>query len=151
MKRDSALIFIVLLIVVASAFGLYYTFRPYPCAGYECFQQHMATCSSAHYVNEEPEASWEYVITRRDKSGCEIKVKLLQAKQGDLKLRDIEGDEMLCKYNFGVVAYPDKDLSLCHGLLKEDLQGIIIEKLHAYLVDNLANVKDALNNISVRS
>lgn len=151
MHKDTVTIVLVVLIAIAAAVALYYTFTPNPCETYACFEAHMASCDRATYVNEEPEASWQYTIIRRVEGACEIRVTLLQAKEGDLKLRAFEGHEMLCTYPLGVVAYPDKDMSACHGLLKEDLQGLIIEKLHRYLVDNLVDVKDALGNASVFS
>lgn len=144
MRKEDAVIALVIALALASASALYFTFKPTLCEGYTCFQDHMATCSRATYINEEPEASWQYTIRRVYHSQCEIEVRLLQAKEGDLQLRSFEGHSMLCTYPRGVVAYPDKDMSLCHGQLKEDLQGLIIEKLHQYLIANLADVKEAL-------
>jgi len=145
MKRDVKLIALVFLIVISASFALYYTFRPESCEQYSCFQDNMITCSRATFLNEEPEASWQYTIKRQVKDNCEIDVVLLQAKEGDLKLRNFEKHEMTCIYPVGVAAYPDKDLSVCHGRLKEDLQGIIIEKLHAYIIGNLDDIKSGFN------
>lgn len=151
MHKERVIIGLVLLLALGVAVALYYTFAPEPCETYACFQDHMAVCSRATYVNEEPEASWRYTIVRRTSETCEIRVVLLQAKEGDLQLRGFESHTMICTYSRGVVAYPDKDMSLCHGLLKEDLQGIIIEKLHRYLVDNLVDIKDALKTPTERN
>ena len=151
MHKERAIIVLVLLLTFSVALALHYTFVPRPCETYACFQDAMATCSRVTYVNEEPEASWRYTILRRTSESCEIQVVLLQAKEGDLKLGEFEGHSMMCTYSRGVVAYPDKDMSLCHGRLKEDLQGIIIEKLHKYLVDNLVDIKDALKTPTERN
>ena len=151
MRKETVTIVLVLLLALATAFALYYTFKPTPCETYACFQDHMARCSRASYINEESEASWTYTIVRRARGVCEIEVTLLQAKEGDLELRAFEGHDMLCSYPLGVVAYPDKDMSLCHGRLKEDLQGLIIEKLHQYLLENIADVKGALQNATIFS
>jgi hypothetical protein len=32
-------------------------------------------------------------------------------------------------------------MSFCHGKLKEDLQGLVIEKLHGYIIKNLGDIK----------
>lgn len=149
MKKDGAMIVLALLIAVAFAFALYSTFKPNPCETIACFQDHMALCTRASFINEEPEASWSYNVKRRVADGCEIEVKLLQAKEGELNLRDFKGHAMTCTYPRGMVAYPDKDMSRCHGRLKEDMQGIVIEKLHRYLVNNLLDVKQALGNITL--
>ena len=152
MKKDGmniAIAVIILFVVVAFLFAVYFTFQPTRCERYECFQDHMASCSRASFVNEEPEASWGYDIVSRYRENCEIKITLLQAKEGDLKLRAFEGHEMRCNYALGVIAYPDKDLSLCTGLLKEDLQGLVIEKLHTYIIGNLKNIQDGFASANV--
>jgi hypothetical protein len=51
---------------------------------------------------------------------------------------------MTCYYPLGTAAYAEKDLSKCHGLLKEELQTIIINKLHAYILENLGKVEEGL-------
>ena len=145
MKKDSVIIVLVLTIAVVSAFAFYFTFKPHTCERYSCFQKYMASCSRASYLNEETEASWKYDIIQQVKGACEIRVTLLQAKEGDLQLGNFKGHTMMCTYPTGVVAYPDKDMSKCHGLLKEDIQGLIIEKLHAYLVENLLSIQEALD------
>ena len=146
-RKDRTVVALVLILVLAGAFALYFTFKPTSCETLECFQDHMVICSPAAFVNEEIEASWQYEIIKLTQDGCLINVKLLRAKEGELHLRAFEGDDMLCTYPRGVVAYPDKDMSLCHGLLKEDLQGLIIEKLHGYILKNLDDIKDKFNQI----
>src|SRR3989338_4168241 len=144
MKSEGAIITLIMFIVISAAFAMYYTFTSEKCDTFACFQENMVTCSRATYVNEEPEASWGYEIIKRERIGCNIEVTLLSAKEGDLKLRRFERHTMTCTYPHGTVAYPDKDMSFCHGLLKEDIQGLIIDKLHTYVVDNLEGIKNSL-------
>ncbi|MEK6824786.1 MAG: hypothetical protein AABY02_02920 [Nanoarchaeota archaeon] len=146
-KKDRTIVALVLFLVVSGALALYFTFKPASCESLECFQDHMVVCKQASFVNENREASWRYTIQRLTDKGCAIEVTLLQAKEGELHLRAFEGDSMLCTYPRGVLAYPDKDMFLCHGLLKEDLQGLIIEKLHGYIIKNLDDIKDEFNRI----
>ena len=136
------IIFLVLLIgiVVYLAF-----FKPITCAGYECFQEAMGGCRNAVYVNEEPEATWRYRIEGLEGDYCNIEVKLLQAKQGELGIGQLKGYSMECSYPRGVATYPDKDLGKCHGRLKEELQNLIINKLHQYIIENLGKFDEALN------
>ena len=105
----------------------------------------MARCSLASYVHEEPQASWGYEIQGKRANQCLIKVTLLQAKEGDLELRNYEGSSMNCLYPKGTVAFPEKDMARCHGQLKEDLQGLIIKKIHQYILDNLGEIATNLN------
>jgi hypothetical protein len=135
---------IIALIVITLVIALYLSFSAVECVNFQCFQEKMAECKSATYVNEETEASWGYKIKGKRGNQCEIEVSLLGAKEGSLNLRQFEGNSMSCFYDVGIVAYPEKDLDVCQGLLKEDLQGVIIENLHKYIVDNLGDIQEEL-------
>jgi len=141
-------IVILISILVLLGVGIYIGFYEAPrCESFECYRDKMEVCDSVKYVNEEPEASWGYEIKGVKNGECLIEVTLLQAKEGDLGITELEKGEMDCYYSVGDVAYPEKDLSKCHGILKEDLQGIVIEKLHKYLVENLGKVDLELNTV----
>tara|TARA_Y100000034_G_scaffold121622_1_gene166067 strand:- start:4079 stop:4540 length:462 start_codon:yes stop_codon:yes gene_type:complete len=138
---------ILIAVLVLAGVGIYVGFYEAPrCESFECYRDKMEVCDGVKYVNEEPEASWGYEIKGVRKGECLVEVTLLQAKEGDLGIAELEGNEMECFYSLGDVAYPEKDLSKCHGLLKEDLQGIVIENLHRYLVENLGKVDLELNS-----
>ncbi len=143
-KRKRLLVFAVVIafIVIAS---VYLSFLPVKCKSYECFRVNMAECNPATFINEEKEASWGYEIIGPNVNTCKVEVTLLQAKEGELSLLDFEGNNMNCYYDRGLVAYPEEDLASCTGLLKENLQERIIQKLHEYIVDNLGSVKTALS------
>jgi len=147
-KKDSV---IVVLLVIVFISAVYLTLAPEKCGTFDCFQENMVKCSAAEHINEEPEASWGYKILGREGNDCEIEVTLLQAKEGELAISEFQGHSMSCFYPIGTSAYPHQDLSLCHGRLKEDIQGRIISKLHEYLLDNLIDIekefREALNDI----
>lgn len=144
MREVAAKIVLIIATLLAVSIALYYVTLPTPCESFTCFQDKMSACERGSFINEEPQASWRYTIQGTRDDQCQIEVTLLQAKEGPLQLREFEGHSMTCGFAQGLVTYPDKDLSVCHGLLKEDLQGVIIEKLHAYLLENLLNVQEAL-------
>ncbi len=146
--KEKAVVLAVFVFVVLFAIAMYFSLSPIQCAGYECFQQHMTECSRATYVNEDPEASWLYEIKEKNKEGCAIEVTLLQAKEGELGLRNLEQQSMVCTYPLGAVAYPNRDMSVCTGKLKESLQNIIIEKLHKYVINNIEDLKKVLSDES---
>ena len=52
----------------------------------------------------------------------------------------LEGQSMTCMLPLGVVMAPESDIGICHGLLKEGLQDLVIRKLHTYLVQNLGRL-----------
>jgi len=139
---------LIVLTVVVFIIAMYLTYTPKKCNSFGCFQEKMIKCNWANYINEEPEASWRYdVIGPTDDGNCEVEVTLLIAKKGDLAIADFEGKSMSCFYPLGTSAYPDKDLAVCHGRLKEDLQGRVISKLHEYFLDNLIEVESGLESV----
>ncbi len=144
MEKKGLIVAIIVVLIIA----VYLTFFYNPsCKNYECFQKAMTSCTQRNYINEEPEASWSYSIKGKEASECVIEVKLLQAKQGELNIGPIQGYSMDCTYPVGASAYPEKDLSRCHGRLKEELQTIIINKLHSYIIENLGKFDEKLNSV----
>ena len=137
---------IVILIIILSALWFFY-FKIEACDTMSCFQDNMKICSRANYINEVDEASWGYRVSGPTNNGCKIEVKLLQAKEGNFDINELEGESMFCYYPIGTAIQPEKDLSKCHGILKEDLQQIIIDRLHKYLLENLGEVDSGLNSI----
>lgn len=134
-------------VIIAVIFASYFTFvKPISCTTYACFQENMASCNKATYINEDPEASWRYTIIGKESGECKIEVILLQAKKGDLELDLLKGYGMECIYPIGVVNYPDADLGACSGRLKEELQGIVIKKLYSYILDNLGQLDESLKS-----
>ena len=135
-------------IVIVLIFSVYFSFfHKESCNNFECFQNAMKSCTSNSYLNEEAEASWHYQINGRSGSECVVEVELLQAKKGELSIEDLKGFSMECAYPYGIAAYPEKDLSRCHGRLKEELQNIIIKKLHSYIIDNIGKFDEKLNSV----
>ncbi len=140
------IIIVLVLILVLVAVALYLNFSRVECSDYGCFSQKMSKCSKSSFLNNAPEATWRYNIKGISDNKCEITVKLMQAKEGTLGIDKLTGLEMSCFYALGEATYPEKDLDKCHGRLKEELQGIVIKKLHSYLIENLGKVDEALNS-----
>ena len=134
----------IIMIIIVFAIALYFTLRSENCVSYGCFQGFMIECSPANYVNEEPDATWFYEIKGENGDRCEVEVTMLLAKKGELGIDKLEGQSMTCSYPLGVSAYPEKNLNACHGLLKEGLQEIVIEKIHGYVLNNLEEINLAL-------
>jgi hypothetical protein len=148
LKNKNLDIIIIILILAIMFWGFYqYNYSEIDCDSFDCFKEQMEGCSKASYVNDEPEASWKYLIEGREDDNCKVKVKLLLAKKGELGIENLIGNEMSCLYPLGVGTYPEKDLRVCHGRLKEELQQIIINKLHSYIIENLGQIDQELNRI----
>jgi len=135
------------IIILVSAYFMFF-YQSKACETPECFLNAMKDCRKASYINDEPEAAWGYKIKGIENNECKISVKLLLAKQGELGIDKLVGLEMNCYYPKGVSSYPEKNLNKCHGLLKEELQVIIINKLHSYIIENLGQIKEGLTKIT---
>lgn len=142
------LIVFIVLAVALIALAVYTTFlHPPKCESFECYSEHMRECKKANYLNDDVEATWRYEIKGSESGACVVEVTLLQPKTGELGLQNLEGYSMECGFPSGVVTYPEKDLEACHGRLKEEMQGIIIKKLHTYIVENLGEIDQTLDLI----
>jgi hypothetical protein len=140
-----AIIIIALTIVILAPVLYIFQFSATECYNFICFQDRMRQCKPAQFLNEEPEATWKYYILGKSDNKCEIEVTLLRAKEGELDIHKLEGLSMLCEYPLNFASYPEKDLSKCHGRLKEELQSRIIEKLHSIILENIENFNTELN------
>lgn len=146
--RRSLYITLVVVLVIAAVLAVYFSFFYVPeCANYGCFKEHMAKCSKVFYINEEPAASWGYNIRGDSGDNCVIRITLLMAKEGELEVAKFVGHTMDCSYPLGVTNYPEKELGKCHGLLKEDLQTVIITKLHMYVIENLGKFDESIEKV----
>jgi hypothetical protein len=140
-----SIIFLVLALIFAALAVKMTFFYTEKCEDLECFQSAMKECDKARYTNDAEEATWGYKIHGEEKGECLIEVELLQVKSGSLGLDGLQNLKMTCNFKHGIVEYPEKDLDKCHGRLKEEMQSIIIENLHKYILDNLDEIGESLN------
>lgn len=148
LRKNRRIVYGILIALMALALiGIvYFAFFYFPeCQNYDCWQKHMSRCSKASFVNDDIGASWRYEITGSEGRQCVIEVELMAAKTGELGVADLVGESMTCSYPLGSTAYAEKDLDRCHGQLKEDLQTIMITKLHTYIIENLEKVGEGLS------
>jgi len=138
---------LILVIAFASA-ALYSTYGiPKECADLECFKEKMISCKKAIYINEDVAASWRYTIEKETNNKCVIEVELLQAKEGELGVEKLAGYGMTCEYAEGIFTYPEKNLEKCHGRLKEELQTLMIKKLHTHIIENIGEISKELTEL----
>lgn len=142
------LIIFIAIAVVFIGFAVKTSFFYAPkCESFECFSEKMRECKPANFLNDDAEATWRYNIKGVKDGACVIEVTLLQSKTGELGMQNLVGYKMECGFPKSVVTYPETDLGACHGRLKEELQAIIIEKLHTYIVNNLGEIDQTLDLI----
>jgi len=148
MGKRIGIFFLTILIIVVLSAAFYFTFFfAYKCDSKECFVTKHAECKRSTYMNEIDGISWLYHIKGKSKNNCKISVKILEVKEGSIDQEKLEEKEMDCLMEIGDISSPESDIGRCHGELKEELQGMIIKKLHQYVLDNLGEISEDLNSI----
>ena len=142
-KRQRFLIGIGVLVVVFVTL-LFFLFYSRNCENEKCFNSALEKCNKAKYISEVDEASWMYKIDGKKGKECEIYVKLLQLKKGDISMANLEGKDMKCYLPLKVIDKPDKNIERCHGLLKEEMLKIMLNNAHKYIMDNLGKIGEEL-------
>ena len=143
MKRGRKIFIAIIIIVLLVA--IYFTFFCFPkCNDLACFRAHQQKCSKAKYLDEAESVLWKYRILGKEDGKCEIEVEVLRINEGGLDKKVLEGKSMMCLLPLGSISAPESDLSGCRGFLKEELQGLIIRKLHTYVLDNIGEINEEL-------
>jgi hypothetical protein len=136
---------LVILFIALVVFTSYYLFiYPKPCADTngQCFVDAMTNCKRVSWIREDAQASWVYTIKENIKgNNCWVEVKLLKMKDGTIDSEELQGKEMNCIVPKGETQFPEKDISRCSGELKEELQDLIIQRMHNYLLSNVGEIK----------
>ena len=145
-KKEVILIVIVWIII---AIAIYLTFFYHPlCKDSDCWREKLEKCSRARYINDIPDITWKYTIKEARADKCIVIVEVLKIKQGLTKTKVMEGKTMDCSLPKGVFMIPETDPTICSGALKEEMQALIIEKLHQYILDNVGKIGEELNKIT---
>ena len=146
-------VFIIVVIVIIAVVAVYVTFFYHPtCADIECWDSKLRECSRATYVNNPADVTWEYTILGKavdenEEERCEVRVLAMDIKRGLKKTEILEGKEMVCYLPLGIVTAPEGNPNICQGRLKEEMQGLIIQKLHEYIVQNLGEIGEDVTSI----
>ncbi len=135
---------VISILIIAIYFTFYFS---YSCDNLACFHAHQRECSKTKFINDAEDTIWKYKILGEVNKACEIEVEVLKVKQGNLDRKRIENKMMTCYLPLGEDTAPESDISNCHGLLKEELQEIIIEKLHLYVIENIGEISEELKKV----
>jgi len=138
-------IILIILIAVVFVLAVYFTFYYYKkCSDIGCFNSYLSKCKKASFIDEGDNDVWLYKIKSKSGDECKVNVKLLQLKKGSSDAGILEGKDMNCYLPFSSVSKPQENLERCHGLLKEEMQKIMINKLHNYITSNLGQISEEL-------
>jgi hypothetical protein len=139
----------IIILIAAAIFAIYYfTFSIEECKDLTCYQNNLFTCNKATYINEDETSVWRYSIKGKyDDDFCDVEVRLLKIKHGQISVESLQDKTMICQVVRSGDDFPEKDMTSCSGPLKEDLQEIIIERIHNYLLQNLGEIQENLKAI----
>ncbi len=140
-----ALIILIILFVVWS--GLIFYFYAKPCQDNDCFVDAMIKCKKVSLIREDAQASWLYTIIGSNSDNCEVEVELRNINQGTIDNEKLQGKKMLCLIPKAGTQFPEKDISKCSGVLKEELQDVIIKRMHDYLLENFGEIKQEFEGL----
>ena len=144
-KRQNWKAYLIIAIIMLAVVAVYFTFFFfYSCKDLACFQSHQKECAKTKFIRDTDETTWKYTIRGKSGGECKIDVEVLVIKKGSVDKQKLEGKEMSCFLPLGSIAYPESDLGRCTGGLKEDMQNLIIQKLHAYIVENIGQIDEEL-------
>ncbi len=146
-KKGNKLVFrIILLVVIFVLLGVLIWlnfFHAKKCETRECFDFALRDCERAQFVKQ-GDISMKYLILGRKGDECKVHMRVLSANIAEVDEYRLVDKSMFCWLPFGVVVEPESQIDDCHGLLKEELQDMIIENLHKQIVQNLGEINGDL-------
>jgi hypothetical protein len=141
----------IMIIFVSLIFNLaWYGFFSYEkCDSWECFNDNLDDCRRTKFVGGN-EMVFSYRIEGSEEGKCVVNVKMLQGDFNNQDSLNLVDNEMKCFLPLGIVMIPESNIAYCHGLLKEGLQDLVIEKMHAYIVQNLGKINaEAVSGVAL--
>lgn len=117
------------------------------CNDKECFFNSLTKCKRVSWIREDSQAAWSYKILRENGDSCKVQVKLLKIKQGTVNIEDLQDKSMLCNVIKSETRFPEKIMSQCSGPLREELQEIIIQRMHSYLLENVGQIEEGFEGV----
>ncbi len=141
----SIILVVILIGLVVSGYYLYSSINR--CNSQECFYNSLADCRKTIYIADSPETTLEYEILGISRGKCDVNVRMLEIKRGSTELSVLENQEMVCSLQLDLIVDPEKDLKNCHGILKEEIQNIIIQRMHSQIVENIGKVSEEASRV----
>lgn len=145
MERGDWIAIIAIILSVLVLVAVYFTFFfHYSCDDLSCYQAHQRECVRTKFIDDQEDVTWSYTIKGKDAGRCVVNVEVLSIKSGDTSNHKLVGKDMDCYIPGNSAIAPESDISRCHGVLKEELQNSIIQKLHSYILDNIGQIGEEL-------
>jgi len=136
--KITAIITILSLIIVLIVLAYSFFYAP-KCQNAGCFKKVLWECDKASFMSEEANSTWFYRIDGMSFGECRIYVKAVSLKADVETGTALQGKDMTCyvpKQLLGAFM-PEEKIEYCHGILKEEIQRLMIEKMHLYIIQNI--------------
>ncbi|MAG02407.1 hypothetical protein CMI42_03650 [Candidatus Pacearchaeota archaeon] len=132
------------MIILALGIAAFFFYQNYlvieVCEDMGCFKESLVNCDAASFVRADVDAVWNYEILDEGEDVCDVEVTLLRLIDGKIEMDKLQGKSMICEIYKTNLIYPEDDLSVCSGVLKEEMQDVIIKRMHDYLILNIGEV-----------
>jgi len=143
MKKEFIIEIALGVVLIALAITIYFGYFHYSsCKDDKCFSESLIECKRTAYLSNAANALLKYKISGPSSGDCKIEVSLL------IEFTRLEGLEMTCYTPLGVLITPESNLENCNGELKEEIQSIVINRMHAELASNIGKINQSFSNIS---
>lgn len=138
-------VFLIILAIIIFYYIFMLNFSTKDCQSLDCYYDALQDCDKASVVREDSKAVWRYTIYgKQNDYTCGVLVELLTIKEGHVDIKSLEGKEMICVVAKGNSVLPEKKITSCTGPLREELQYILLQRLHKYVIDNLGEIEEEL-------
>ncbi len=135
-------VLIVVSILLVIGFAAYYFLYTPKCDDSLCFQDALWKCKRTQFLDQRDTSTWEYKIKGFTSEGCRVNVKAISLVTDSATGSLLQGKEMDCYISRELLGsfMPEEKIEYCHGLLKEGIQSIMIEKMHLYIIKNIGQI-----------
>jgi len=115
------------------------------CATESCFKAELWKCNKVSFLSSSENSTWMYNIKGFSGDECIIYAKAVSIKSDIATGIALSGKDMTCYIPKNVIGsfMPEEKIEYCHGILKEEIQRLMIEKMHLYIVQNIGKINQS--------
>jgi len=144
-KKKVIKIILLSAILIIIALLIYLNFFYYAkCEDKSCFDSYLKECKRASFTKQ-GNITLKYLILGEKDDNCKVHMRLLSINLAEVDEIRLIGKSMFCEIPKGIVIEPESQIDNCHGLLKEELQNMIISNLHRQIVQNLREINQDIS------
>jgi hypothetical protein len=147
-KGSNRIIYIALAVAAAAiVFYLLFSYFYIPkCASSTCFKASFFKCAKVSFTNAGENSTWFYSIQGLSGGECKIYVKAISFKTDVVTGTALTGKDMTCYIPKEILGafMPEEKIEYCHGILKEEIQRLMIEKMHLYIIQNIGQLNQTI-------